>query len=168
MVGQHALVLRQLDTAAAAAQGYCHAAASGILRASQDDLMAGCTRVAEDVVRSPALLSRPAALCKRLAICHSNCLVDGTSSSSSNSNVPTSGSAGSKPAPVPAKDAVFMCSPTGLLSGVAKVERAIDPATAKEGSMCLSSADCPSGMDCDTFSAATCWPKCDPATGMDR
>jgi hypothetical protein len=32
----------------------------------------------------------------------------------------------------------------------------------------LSSADCPSGMDCDTFSAATCWPKCDPATGMDR
>jgi hypothetical protein len=90
-------------------QGYCHAAAAGILGASQDALMAGCSRVAEDVARSPALLSRPAALCKRLGLCHGNCLVDGTTSNNTTSS--------SHAVLAPAKDAIDLCSPNGLVSG---------------------------------------------------
>lgn len=90
-------------------QGYCHAAAAGILGASQDAVMSGCSRVAEDVARSPALLSRPAALCKRLGLCHGNCLVDGTTSNNTTSS--------SNAVLAPAKDAIDLCSPTGLVSG---------------------------------------------------
>jgi hypothetical protein len=46
-------------------------------------------------------------------------------------------------------------------------DRIINRTQAREGSVCLSSADCPSGMDCDTFTHSHCWPKCDKSTGMD-
>jgi len=141
-----------------------------VLRASQEELLAGCSRVAEDVVRSPALLSRPAALCKRLGLCHTNCLVDGTSNSSATNPQPASGaqnpSSGTPLTRLEPKDSVDLCSPTGLASGMEQ-QKSIDRSKAREGSACLSTADCPSGMDCDTFSHSVCWPKCDKKTGMD-
>jgi hypothetical protein len=79
-----------------------------------------------------------------------------------------------------------MCSPTGLASGAAPEaphplllllpgggggasgnSTAAPAAAAAEGDVCVSSADCPAHMDCDTFSQALCLPRCDKATGAD-
>jgi hypothetical protein len=170
-----------------------------VLKSTQADLLAGCGRIAEDVVRSPALLGRPAALCRRLGLCQASCSTG--SSSTPGSAAGSNASQGEQSAQLPSgcvvrvwllpglglgllcccshyaccccvvhSDAIDMCSPTGLASGSSAAQqqhRTIDRAAASEGSVCLSSADCPSSMDCDTFTRSECWSTCDAETGMD-
>jgi hypothetical protein len=139
-------------------QGFCLASASGMDVALRQQIVTGCDLLLADANKSPALLRRPGAICNRLGICQTSCQVAAAGGPSTNGSLVT-------------HQQVSMCSKTGLVAVPAEdlpsraalyVQQGLKPDS------CLSSAECASGLECDTFSQSSCFETCHPDTGLDR